>query len=475
MSTEPSHSSSLLRSDMADVRADSLMGITLAVVFAISGGLAWFTNSLGEAASIGLPALLVPLAVALLVPGSLASRCAFGAAYMVFCALMIQQAGGMIEMHFGIFVLLALLIVYGDWRPIVLAAALIAVHHVLFNYLQEQHQGIELFKDGASWFIVAVHALYVVFEAVILIYVAHVLRAEANMLGAEPREVTGAMGRLAAGDFSQAIRVRDGDRSSVIASMASMRDTLAALIASVRASADQLLSASSQVASTSESLSQATSDQAASVEQTSATVEQSTSSIRQSADNARQTDAMARQAATQASEGGTAVQDAVAAMHSIAEHISVIEDIAYQTNMLALNAAIEAARAGEHGKGFAVVAAEVRRLAEKSQAGAKEIGHIASTTVAKAEAAGTLLEPMVPAIEKTSGLVQEIASASEEQAAGMQQINQAVARLSSVTQQNASASEQLAATAEQMTAQAQRLQTQVGRFRVAAQGVAPAA
>jgi methyl-accepting chemotaxis protein len=178
---------------------------------------------------------------------------------------------------------------------------------------------------------------------------------------------------------------------------------------------------------------------------------------------------MAQQAAQQAREGGAAVQGTVSAMQAIAERISIIDDIAYQTNMLALNAAIEAARAGEHGKGFAVVAAEVRKLAERSQVAAKEIGDLATSTVKQADAAGALIAQMAPAISKTSDLVREITAASEEQSTGMQQINQAVAQLNAVTQQNASASEELAATAEEMNAQATALQDLIGQFKIEAE------
>ncbi len=283
--------------------------------------------------------------------------------------------------------------------------------------------------------------------------------------------------QVAQGDLS--VRVATGGRDEtgqLLNALAEMVTRLTAIIGAVRASAEQLLSASTQVSATSQSLSQATSEQAASVEETSATLEQATASIRQNADNARLTDAMAQQAAGQAQEGGAAVQGTVAAMQSIAERISIIDDIAYQTNMLALNAAIEAARAGEHGKGFAVVAAEVRKLAEKSQAAAKEIGDLATSTVKQADAAGALIAQMAPNISKTSDLVQEITAASEEQSTGMQQINQAVAQLSAVTQQNASASEELAATAEEMHAQATALQDSMAGFRLeAAEHAAPAA
>jgi methyl-accepting chemotaxis protein len=153
-------------------------------------------------------------------------------------------------------------------------------------------------------------------------------------------------------------------------------------------------------------------------------------------------------------------------MKQIADKITIIEDIAYQTNMLALNAAIEGARAGEHGKGFAVVAAEVRKLAERSQIAASEISSLTKDSVSIAETAGTLLEKMVPDIIQTAGLVQEISAASEEQSAGVSQINKAMQQLDVVTQQNASGSEELAATAEEMQAQSKNLTSAVSFFRM---------
>lgn len=282
--------------------------------------------------------------------------------------------------------------------------------------------------------------------------------------------------RVAEGDLS--VRVTSASRDEtgqLLSALGEMVQRLTQTIGSVRSSAEQLLSASTQVSATSQSLSQSSSEQAASVEQTSATLEQATASIRQNADNARLTDAMAQQAAGQAREGGTAVQGTVTAMQSIAERISIIDDIAYQTNMLALNAAIEAARAGEHGKGFAVVAAEVRKLAERSQVAAKEIGDLATATVKQADAAGSLIAQMAPNISKTSDLVQEITAASEEQSTGMQQINQAVSQLNAVTQQNASASEELAATAEEMNAQATSLQDLISQFKTDAEPTASVA
>jgi methyl-accepting chemotaxis protein len=153
-------------------------------------------------------------------------------------------------------------------------------------------------------------------------------------------------------------------------------------------------------------------------------------------------------------------------MKQIARKISIIDDIAYQTNLLALNAAIEAARAGDHGKGFAVVAAEVRKLAERSQIAAQEIGEVASSSVQLAERAGALLDTIVPSIKQTAGLVEEIAVASQEQTAGAGQINTAMSQLSDLTQQNASASEELAATSQEMRGRARQLQETMRFFKV---------
>src|SRR5471032_1523920 len=239
--------------------------------------------------------------------------------------------------------------------------------------------------------------------------------------------------------------------------------SLSGIVREVQMVVSQLASASQEVSATAQTLSQASSEQAASVEETSASIEQMTASIAQNAQNAKVTDGMATQAAIEASKGGEVVKATAAAMRQIAQKISIIDDIAYQTNLLALNAAIEAAH--EHGKGFAVVAAEVRKLAERSQVAAQEIGQVASNSVELAEQAGLLLDAIVPNIRKTSDLVQEIAAASEEQSSGVRQINGAVGQLSQTTQLNAASSEELAATAEEMSAQAEQLDLLMAMFK----------
>ena len=283
------------------------------------------------------------------------------------------------------------------------------------------------------------------------------------------------MAAVERGDLTQVIDADyEGDFGSLQASVNNTVTKLSATIAQVRTLADELTNASTQVASTSQVLSQATSEQAASLEETTSAIEQMSASIAQNTDNAKTTDGIARKSSEDALAGGSAVRSTVDAMKSIAGKISIIDDIAYRTDLLALNAAIEAARAGEHGKGFAVVAAEVRKLAERSQVAAQEIGELAGNSVDTAESAGTLLETMLPSIRKTADLVSEITAASEEQTTGVNQISQAMTQLNGVTQQNAASSEELSATAEEMSTQAENLRELMAQFTVAGL-VAPAA
>jgi len=280
------------------------------------------------------------------------------------------------------------------------------------------------------------------------------------------QEVVQLLDAFAQGDLTRRMH---GDAAGLFArvqhSANGTAEHLARVIGEVRSAADALIGAATQVSTTAQSLSSAATEQAASVAHTTASIEAMSASIAHNSDNAVLTDSTAKRASDEAGEGGSAVDQTVAAMKQIASKIGIVDDIAYQTNLLALNAAIEAARAGEHGKGFAVVAAEVRKLAERSQAAAKEIGELAGSSVSTAEHAGKLLSQIVPSIHKTSELVQAIAAASAGQYDSIGEIGGAMEQLSKVTQQNASASERLAATSEELSSRAEQLQQSVSFFK----------
>ncbi|THF50255.1 HAMP domain-containing methyl-accepting chemotaxis protein [Allorhizobium terrae] len=256
------------------------------------------------------------------------------------------------------------------------------------------------------------------------------------------------------------------DKDTLGQSLQLMVERLRGVVGDAIAAGENVSSGSQQLSSASEQVSQGATEQASSAEEASASMEEMAANIKQNADNAAQTEKIARQSSKDAEASGEAVARAVGAMRTIAEKISIVQEIARQTDLLALNAAVEAARAGEHGKGFAVVASEVRKLAERSQAAAAEISTLSGETVQVATQAGDMLNRLVPDIRKTAELISEISAACREQDIGASQINEAIQQLDKVTQQNAGASEEMSATSEELAAQAEELQASIAFFRV---------
>jgi methyl-accepting chemotaxis protein len=270
--------------------------------------------------------------------------------------------------------------------------------------------------------------------------------------------------KIADGDLTVEVKPLS-DRDTLGLALERMIERLRGVIGDANTASDNVSVGSQQLSSASEQVSQGATEQAAAAEEASASMEQMAANIKQNADNAAQTEKIARQSAKDAEISGEAVRNAVDAMQTIAEKIGIVQEIARQTDLLALNAAVEAARAGEHGRGFAVVASEVRKLAERSQTAATEIGAVSSQTVKAAQMAGDMLANLVPDIRKTAELVAEISAACREQDIGAAQINEAIQQLDKVTQQNASASEEMSATSEELAAQAEELQASIAYFR----------
>jgi methyl-accepting chemotaxis protein len=293
----------------------------------------------------------------------------------------------------------------------------------------------------------------------------NLIKSNLNVLINATNSITENAKEVADGNLMVVLRKRS-EEDALMEALQNMVTKLKDVVREVQSAADNVASGSQELSASAQQMSQGATEQAASAEEVSSSMEEMTSSIKQNADNSIQTEKIAIKSAADAKTGGKAVSETVAAMKEIATKINIIEEIARQTNLLALNAAIEAARAGEHGKGFAVVAAEVRKLAERSQKAAGEIGSLSTSSVEIAEKAGDLLEKMLPDIQKTAELVQEISASSKEQDSGAEQISKAIQQLDSVIQQNASASEEMASTSEELSSQAEQLKETISFFTI---------
>ncbi|HET7506680.1 MAG TPA: methyl-accepting chemotaxis protein [Kofleriaceae bacterium] len=280
------------------------------------------------------------------------------------------------------------------------------------------------------------------------------------------RETAAAASRIADGDLGHQLDTTGHDELSQLArAIDAMAQRLSGVIGEVRSGANAVKIAASEVASATTSVSNGANEQAAAVQSTSSSLVELSATVAQTAEHGRILAQMARDGVEQAASCGAAVEETVTAVKTIAHRIAVIEDIAYQTNLLALNAAIEAGRAGDQGRGFAVVATEVRKLAERSQSAAQEIGELTSRCLELSNRSGAKLGELVPSIRKTSELVQEVAATSREQANGVALLNRAVARVDEVARSNAAASHQMASVATELNGQAATLTETIAYFR----------
>ena len=331
------------------------------------------------------------------------------------------------------------------------------------------------------------HALYVLIGLLLLALITtgvsalFISRSLARQLGGEPDYAMSIMQAVAAGKLETAVDLREGDSNSLLATIKYMNSQLAEIIRGIIDGSESISHAAGEIAEGNNDLSQRTEEQAASLVQTSSNMQQITENVKSNAENARKASELARQTSATALKGGKEVNDMLTRMHEISDSsqkivdiISVIEGIAFQTNILALNAAVEAARAGEQGKGFAVVAGEVRNLAQKSADAAKEIKQLIEGTVEKitdgsrfADTASRAMEEIVSSVNKVTEIVADISAASTEQHQGIKEISVAIDQMDQVTQQNATLVEQAAVAAQSMTEQSEALRNSVRFFQLA--------
>jgi methyl-accepting chemotaxis protein len=467
-STLPAHSS-------LSKTADRLMLAALAGSGLIAAALGQSFGQLGTALAVGGALLVLGAAAGTMAAGTLVSRLVLASCLMAMTALHIQLARGTPELHFGVFVTLGVLLVYRDWRPIVAAAGLIAVHHVVFDRLQAGGAGVYCLTQPDFTRILA-HAGYVVVQTGFEIYMAVLMRRGADAAN----EVAAIVGHMGDG---QALAL-DVDKLRAETPMGQALRTavlrLNAAMVSVSQAAGNITVASGEVANGSSDLSQRTEQTASSLQQTASAMSQLTGTVQQSAESASTANQLAQSAVQAVQRGGAVVQQVVtnmgdisASSRKIADIIGTIDGIAFQTNILALNAAVEAARAGEQGRGFAVVASEVRSLAQRSAAAAREIKGLIGASVEKVESgsalvqqAGTMMEEIVAGIRRVSDVIGEISAANQEQRSGIGQINTSVGELEGMTQQNAALVEESAAAAESLKDQAGQLARVISTFRL---------
>ena len=486
-------------------RANQLMLWILYGLMVYSLGLATLYDTWGQSLIIGGTTCAAMTALAKLMPDSAVTRCAIGASFMVMAALHINQAHGMIEIHFGIFVFLALLLYYRDWMPIVVGAGTIAVHHLVFFMWQSGSGAVWVIDDASrGWGIIMLHAGYVVVESGVLIWMArdlaqqaldsldlqstaeHLTENEQVDLSVRCEQTDGQLGS----NFNNLLDTLENLVSQASTTSRSLKTTcgdLSQSTSSIDHRIQQQQSETELIASAVVEMSAAIQEVASHASGAAEAATQADENAKQGRDFSVQTRKEVRQLADQMSEAAGAISQQATETTNIGSVLDVIRGIAEQTNLLALNAAIEAARAGEQGRGFAVVADEVRTLASRTQNSTQEIQSMierlqqgsdktvaamnaSQQTVAQCventEQTSQLLGDIVSAISTIADTSQLIASATSEQSGAIEEVSQNANQIKQICDDNVMELRQVTSTVGSLGENALELESQLGRFNV---------
>lgn len=486
-------------------QSDRLMIGIVWGLFVYSLILASWYNTWSEAIIIGLPAALVPTGLYFLVKGTQLTRSAVAASFMIFSALTIHQGHGMIELHFIIFVLLAFLLQYKDWVPVIVGTLIIAVHHLSFNFIQEMGLGVYVFPTRTGIDLVIIHAAFVVFEAIVLVYLN--IKGGKELKASIEIQQIGSHLAVKNGIIDLSYRQDNPDSQFAHDFNNFMQHTHKTLI--------EVMGASSQISTSTDEMNDITSrnrvsmnDQQGQIEQVATAINQMTATVQEVAQNTSAAAEAAVSADDEAANGHNIVNQMMSSINALENKVSnavqviselekdsqnigtvldVIKSIAEQTNLLALNAAIEAARAGEQGRGFAVVADEVRTLASRTQKSTSEIEEMITRLQTGSQKAVQAMEEgrqqTVQAVEQTSevsqslnGIVQavgvikdmnqQVATAGEEQNAVANEINQSISHISHSAQSSSEAADITANASSMLANLGKQLQEQTHFFKV---------